>query len=189
MNAVESITSRFLLRSRMSRMPTSGPHPDTDEGLFQLIRTRAGARRLAQFAFDPSPREEPSDQPALAGGYRGIRVLGEGASGVVYLATHPETQRLVAFKLFQRLGRKAADRAHREIEGAGGAAASVRSLRARLRPARGAVLSRDRVCRWALAGRPLPATRTGASAETGTAGARRRGGAGNPRTRRASSRS
>jgi eukaryotic-like serine/threonine-protein kinase len=97
-------------------MPTSGPHPDTDKGLFQLIRTRAGARRLAQFAFDPTLREESNAGPALAGGYVGVRVLGEGASGVVYLATHPETQRLVAFKLFQRLGRKAADRAHREIE-------------------------------------------------------------------------
>ncbi len=97
-------------------MQTSGQQPETDEGLFQLIRTRAGARRLAQFAFDPSLREEADAEQTLAGGYVGIRVLGEGASGVVYLATHPETQRLVAFKLFQRLGRKAADRAHREIE-------------------------------------------------------------------------
>ncbi|MFG0253198.1 MAG: serine/threonine protein kinase [Phycisphaerales bacterium JB038] len=97
-------------------MQTTGPEPETEGELFQLVRTRSGARRLAQFAFDPSLRDEAEQRQALAGGYVGIRVLGEGSSGVVYLATHPETQRLVAFKLFQRLGRKAADRAHREIE-------------------------------------------------------------------------
>ncbi len=86
------------------------------ERLRELVQTSEGARCLAQFAFDAGFGEEAVQPQTLYRGYRALRILGEGASGTVFLATHPGTQQLVAFKLFDRLGQKAADRARREME-------------------------------------------------------------------------
>lgn len=97
-------------------MPSTTPGPERDEELLHLARTDEGARKLAQFAFDADFAAEAAERLEPVPGYEAIRLLGEGASGSVYLATHPGTQQLVALKVFQRLGQAAANRAYREME-------------------------------------------------------------------------
>jgi predicted Ser/Thr protein kinase len=97
-------------------MGSSGIGQGEDKAFFRLMATDEGARKLAQFALNPRFGELETAPRPLVGGYEAVRVLGEGASGVVYLATHPSTQRLVACKIFHQLGPKASERAYREME-------------------------------------------------------------------------